>query len=94
MGHLILQGANTDYPGFSLFGESTLGITFDETGTAGDINKLDFLVLSGTTSVSLVSNGVAGPFNEFHQLEEKDNVLTRRLSAVPRSLFSVGLLAR
>jgi hypothetical protein len=32
MGHLILQGDNTTYPGFSLLGESSLAITFDEPG--------------------------------------------------------------
>lgn len=60
MGHLILQGINTDYPGFSLLGESTLAITMDETGVSQfDLNKLVFLVLSGTTSVSIASRGLA-----------------------------------
>ena len=39
MGHLILQGDNAVYPGFSLLGESSLAITLDETG-AGDFNEL------------------------------------------------------
>jgi hypothetical protein len=31
MGHLILPGGNTNgYPGFSLLGESSLAITFDD----------------------------------------------------------------
>ena len=74
MGHLILQGDNTVYPGFSLLGESSLAITFDETG--GTLNKLDFLVLSGTTSVSIASTGVARGFNRLVQLAEKNNDLT------------------
>ena len=57
MGHLILQGDDFTWPGFSLLGESSLAITLDETGT-GDFNVLDFLVLSGTTSVSIASTGV------------------------------------
>ena len=44
MGHLILQGDNFTWPGFSLLGESSLAITLDETGT-GDFNVLDFLSL-------------------------------------------------
>jgi len=30
VGHLILQGDDTVYPGFSLLGESSLAITLDE----------------------------------------------------------------
>ena len=37
MGHLILQGDDTKYPGFSLLGESSLAITMDETGIGGFI---------------------------------------------------------
>jgi hypothetical protein len=60
MGHLILQGENTTYPGFSLLDESNLAITMDETGVSQfDLNRLDFLVLSGTTSVSIASRGLA-----------------------------------
>jgi hypothetical protein len=74
MGHLILQGdSTTHYPGFSLLGESTLAITFDD---ALIDTVLDFLVLKGTTSVSIASNGFSGGFHVLHQLEEKDNVLT------------------
>jgi hypothetical protein len=62
MGHLILQGENTTYPGFSLLDESSLAITMDETGVSQfDLNRLDFLVLSGTTSVSIASRGLAPP---------------------------------
>jgi hypothetical protein len=32
MGHLILQGDDTTWNGFSLLGESSLAITLDETG--------------------------------------------------------------
>src|SRR5271169_1810164 len=56
MGHLILQGDDTTWNGFSLLGESSLAITLDETGAIfNHFNALDFLVLSGTTSVSIAS---------------------------------------
>ncbi len=77
MGKLILQGNDTDYPGFSLLGETTLAIKFDETGSSNDFNRLEFLDLSGTTSVSIASTGVVGGFgNLLFQLEENNNVLT------------------
>jgi hypothetical protein len=76
MGHLILQGDDTTWNGFSLLGESSLAITLDETGI-GHSNTLDFLVLSGTTSVSIASTGVTGGgFNILGQLAEKTNDLT------------------
>jgi hypothetical protein len=75
MGHLILQGDNFTWPGFSLLGESSLAITMDDNGVLG--NVLSFLVLSGTTSVSVASTGVGGSgFNELHQLLETTNNLT------------------
>ena len=92
MGHLILQGDNITYPGFSLLGESSLAITLDETGT-GDFNELDFLVLSGTTSVSIASTGVAGGFNRLHQLAEKTNDLTTVTISGSEPFFSVLLSA-
>jgi hypothetical protein len=73
MSHLILQGDNTNWPGFSLLGESSLAITFDETGSGfGAFNQLPFLVLSGTTSVSIASTGGNLPTtsNGLLQLEE------------------------
>jgi hypothetical protein len=79
MAHLILQGDNTEWNGFSLLGESSLAITLDETGNEIGMfhfNTLDFLVLKGTTSVSIASMGVTGGINDLHQLAEKDNVLT------------------
>jgi hypothetical protein len=76
MGHLILRGDNTFYPGFSLLGESSLAITMDETGI-GHFNELDFLVLSVTTSASVASTGAGGvSFNQLHQLAETTNNLT------------------
>jgi hypothetical protein len=75
MGKLILPGDNTTWNGFSLLGESSLAITFDETGI-GDFNELPFLVLSGTTAVSIGSTGNTGGRNEFIQLAENNNVLT------------------
>jgi hypothetical protein len=77
MGRLILQGTNTDYLGFSLLGESSLVITMDETGSGFlQFNTLDFLVLSGTTSVTIASTGGINGTNELPQLAEKNNVLT------------------
>jgi hypothetical protein len=78
MGNLILQGDSTEYPGFSLLGETTLIITMDETGASPfAFNRLDFLVLNGTTSVTIASTGaINGGPNELGQLAEKNNVLT------------------
>jgi hypothetical protein len=75
MGHLILQGDNTTWKGFSLLGESSLAITLDETGIEG-FNELRFLVLSGTTSVSIDSTGNTSGRNLISQLEETTNSLT------------------
>jgi hypothetical protein len=75
MSHLILQGDNMFWDGFSLLGESSLAITLDETGL-GHVNSLDFLVLKGTTSVSIASVGLAAGKNFLSQLAEKDNALT------------------
>jgi hypothetical protein len=72
MGHLILQGNNTVYPGFALLGESSLAITLEVTGM-GSFNDLPFLVLSGTTSVSIAASGGN---NFFTQLAETTNNLT------------------
>jgi hypothetical protein len=75
MGHLILQDDNFTWPGFSLLGESSLAITMDDTGVLGNI--LNFMVLSGTTSLSIASAGAgAGGFNEIGQLAETTNGLT------------------
>jgi len=78
MVHLILQGDNTNYPGFSLLGETNLAITMVETGFGPfAFNDLPFLVLAGTTSVSVVSKGVGGnTFNHISQLAEIGNGLT------------------
>jgi hypothetical protein len=91
MGHLILQGDDTNYPGFSLLGESSLAITMDETGI-GNFNVLPFLVLSGTTSVSIASTGATNGFNEFLQLAEKTNDLTT-VTISGADLFGLGLLS-
>ena len=76
MGHLILQGDNIEYPGFSLLGENTLSITFDGSGGFGHFLELHFLVLSGTTSVSIATSGAPADFNIMSQLAEKTNDLT------------------
>ena len=76
MGHLSLQGDNTIYPGFSLLGENTLALTLDQTGGFGHFLELPFLVLSGTTSVSIASTGATGGVNMLKQVAEKTNDLT------------------
>jgi hypothetical protein len=77
MGRTLLeQGDGIDNPGFTLPGTGSLAITFDDTGTSG--LTLDFLVLSGTPSVSIASTG-ASPhtgFNRLNQLIETDHSLT------------------
>ena len=91
MGHLILQGDNLIWPGFSLLGETSLAITIDETGSGFfHVNQLDFLVLSGTTSVSIASTGIGGAENGLLQLEEKDNVLTT-VTISGSETFGLGL---
>jgi hypothetical protein len=74
MGHLILQGDNTIYNGFALLGETSLAMTLIDTGTGGF--GLGFLVLSGTTSVSIGSAGATSGFNRLFQLAETTNDLT------------------
>ena len=74
MGHLILQEDNFSWPGFSLLGESSLAITMDDPGP--NFQLLDFLVLSGTTSVSIASTGTPSGVNVLDQLAENNNVLT------------------
>ena len=74
MGHLILQEDNFTWPGFSLLGESSLAITMDDPGP--NFQLLGFLVLSGTTSVSIGSSGVTNGVNVLDQLAENNNVLT------------------
>jgi len=91
MGHLTLQGDNFTWPGFSLLGESSLAITLDETGI-GHFNDLEFLVLSGTTSVSIGSTGATGGFNDLLQLAERTNDLTT-VTISGADLFSLGLLS-
>jgi hypothetical protein len=79
MGHLILRNPTPSFtwPGFSLLGEPTLAITMDEAFLQNAQNTLPFLVLSGTTSVSIASTGAgAGSFNEIGQLVETTNGLT------------------
>jgi hypothetical protein len=74
MAHLILQGDGFIYKGFLLLGETNLAMLLNDTGTGGF--GLDFLVLSGTTSVSIGSAGFTGGHNVLHQLAELNNVLT------------------
>jgi len=74
MAHLYLQGDGYTYNGLGLFGESSPLISFQENGTAG--LSLNYLALSGTTSVSIRSAGDAGGHNALPQLGEETNVLT------------------
>jgi hypothetical protein len=72
MGHLILEEDNFTWPGLSLLGESSLALTLEDVGIG--FNKLLFLVLSGTTSVSIGSTGFGS--NLLDQLAETTNNLT------------------
>jgi len=74
MSVLFLQGDGYTYDGIDLTGESSLTISLEDNGTAG--LTLDYLVLSGTTSVSIKSFGDAGGYNALHQLADISNVLT------------------
>src|SRR5580704_6757270 len=77
MGHLILEGDGFIYKGFILAGETSLAMSPIDSGTGGF--GLDFLVLNGTTSVSIGSaagSALAGGYNVLHQLAEANNVLT------------------
>jgi hypothetical protein len=77
MGHLILDGDGFIYKGFALVGETSLAMSLIDTGTGGF--GLDFLILRGTTSVSIGSaagSALAGGYNLLHQLAEANNVLT------------------
>jgi hypothetical protein len=93
MGHLILQGAFIDYPGFSLLGETTLAITMVETAPSPvDFNQLDFLVLNGTTSVTIASTGALNGHNILPQLAENNNVLATVTISGSEEFFSVRRL--
>jgi hypothetical protein len=72
---LLEQGDNIFHFGISLPGTGSLAITFDDTGTNGVV--LDFLVLKGTTPVSIDSTGAAGGSNVLSQLEETNNSPTK-----------------
>jgi hypothetical protein len=68
---LLEQGDAILHPGFTLPGTGSLAITFDDTGVLG--NELAFLVLSGTTPVTIDSIGAMGGLNVLHQLSETNN---------------------
>jgi hypothetical protein len=57
--------------------------------TTDNFHGIDRLVLKGTTSVSIASNGFSGGFHVLHQLEEKDNVLTTVTISGPED-FNLG----
>ena len=93
MSHLTLQGDNFSWPGFSLLGESSLAITLDETGI-GNFNELDFLILSGTTTVGIGSVGPPASLNRLFQLAETDNSLTTVTISDSEDFFSVAYLTK
>jgi hypothetical protein len=74
MARLFLQGDGYTYDGIALTGESSLTISFLDTGTVG--LSLNYLVLSGTTSLNITSFGAPGGYNALPQLEEDTDVLT------------------
>jgi hypothetical protein len=88
--HLLEQGDNIIDPGVTLPGTGSLAIKFDDTGVLG--NTLAFLVLSGTTPVSINSIGATGGMNELPQLAENDNVLTT-VTIKGSELFILGSLS-
>jgi hypothetical protein len=88
--HLLEQGDNIFHPGFSLPGTGSLAIILEDTGNMG--NTLGFLVLSGTTPVSIVSSGAIGGANFFFQLEETNNSLTKvTISGSEEFVFGGGI---
>jgi hypothetical protein len=84
---LLEQGDNLSVPGFTLPGMGSLAITFNDTGTNG--LTLDFLVLKGTTPVSIDSTGAAGGFNVLPQLVETNNNPTK-VTITGSELFHLG----
>jgi hypothetical protein len=90
LGHVTLKGDGITFPlpGATLLGESTLAITIDDTGTQG--LALGFVVASlFGTSVTIASHGVGGGgFDEFNQLEVRNNELTTvTISGSERFIF-------
>jgi hypothetical protein len=78
MSHLILTGDNVTYPGIGSFGESSLTITMDDSGTNGlFINSLELI---GPPSVSIVSKGDAGGANQLLQLVDGTVLTTVTIS--------------
>jgi hypothetical protein len=75
MSHLTLEGDHMTYNPIGLQGDSSLAITLDDTGTSGF--AVEFLGLSGTTSVGIGSVGGGFPgFTALHQLADFNNALT------------------
>ena len=74
MGHLILPNDNFIWPGFALLDESNLAITMNDPGP--HFQELPFLILGGTTSVSIASGAAMGGDNVIDQLAENNNVLS------------------
>ena len=87
--HLLEQGDNIVILGFASPGTGSLAITFNDTGTNG--LTLDFLVLKGTTPVSIDSIGATGGFNVLLQLEETNNSLTQ-VTISGSEFFQLGSL--
>jgi hypothetical protein len=73
MSHLTLEGDNVTYSAIGLRGDSSLALTLDDTGTLGF--GVEFLGLSGTTSVGIGSVGAGGSI-DLHQLADFNNTLT------------------
>jgi hypothetical protein len=73
MSHLTLEGDGVTYNPITLLGDSSLTLTLFDTGTLGF--GVEFLGLSGTTSVGIGSVG-AGGRTVLHQLADDGNALT------------------
>jgi hypothetical protein len=74
MSHLTLEGDNVTYNPIGLAGDGSVAITLDDTGTLGF--AVEFLGLTGTTSVGVGNVAGAGGSTELRQLADFDNTLT------------------
>jgi hypothetical protein len=75
MSHLLLGSDNPVDFGFSLYGDVSLTVTFFDESFGANKFGLNFLVLSGTTSATIRSQGFSGA-NFLGQLGAEDNDLT------------------
>jgi hypothetical protein len=90
MSHLTLEGDGVTYNPITLLGDSSLALTLVDTGTL--FFAVEFLGLSGTTSVGIDSRGTAGGATELNQLADFNNALTT-VTVGGSEFFQLGLLS-